>query len=191
MKEKLLGILFKGFLILFALLVGVGLWYYTLGRKPKLTVSTKITAKAGSPSSHLIAPGEVLLLVGGKATLYDMAAGTEKWSTDSASGKSAPSPSVRATIAPAPAAAKTTASGGKLPDKMLQARLDRHTSKLQTWAAQLDAKRDKLNTPLKIANFKEEEAKYQAELAEAQAEAAALKNADVVTPAARRAFVWI
>src|SRR5213079_883268 len=143
MKEKLLGALLKGFLILFALLVGVGFWYYTLGRKPKLTVSTKITAKAGWPSSHLIAPGEVLLLVGGKATLYDMAAGKEKWSTDSASGKSAPS--VRATIAPAPPSAKTTAPGGKLPDKMLQARLHRHMAKLQTWAAQLNAKRDKLN----------------------------------------------
>src|SRR5216117_2749408 len=98
MKEKLLGTLFKGFLILFALFVGVAFWYYTLGRKPKLTVSTKITAKAGWPSSHLIAPGEVLLLVGGKATLYDMAAGKEKWSTDSGSNKRASSPSVRATI---------------------------------------------------------------------------------------------
>jgi len=70
MKEKLLGILFKGFLILFALLVGGGIWYYTLGRKPKLTVSAKITAKAGWPTSQLIAPGEVLLLIGGNALRY-------------------------------------------------------------------------------------------------------------------------
>lgn len=183
MKEKLLGLLFKGFLILFALLVGGALWYYTVGRKPKLTVSAKITAKAGWPTSQLIAPGEVILLTGGKATLYDIASGKEKWSTDSGSKKSAHSPSVRATIAPAPVSAKTTPSTGKLPDKMLQARVDRHRAKLQIWAAQLDAKRDKLNTPLKVANFKQEEAKYQAELAEAQAEAAALNKPNAGAPA--------
>ena len=103
MKEKLFGILLKAFLIVFALLVGAGIWYYTLGRKPKLAVSTKITAKAGAPTSHLIAPGEVLLLVGGKATLYDTAAGKEKWSADSGSIKSAPLALVRATVAPTPA----------------------------------------------------------------------------------------
>src|SRR5437868_9547160 len=148
MKEKLLGALLKGFLILFALLVGVGLWYYTLGRKPKLTVSIKITAKAGWPSTHLIAPGEVRLLVGGKATLYDMAAGKEKWSADSV--KSAPSPAVRASIAPVPAAAKATPPPGKLPDEMFQARVERRRAKLQTLGAQLEAKRGNLNTPLKI-----------------------------------------
>src|SRR5437868_12211281 len=131
MKEKLLGALLKGFLILFALLVGVGLWYYTLGRKPKLTVSIKITAKAGWPTSHMIAPGEVLLLVGGKATLYDMAAGKEKWSADASLTKSAPSLAVRATIAPAPVVAKTTAPAEKVSDQMLQARVQRHMAKLQ------------------------------------------------------------
>src|SRR4051794_25544727 len=176
MKEKLLGILLKGFLIVFALLVGVGIWYYTLGRKPKLTVSTKITAKTGSPTSHMIAPGEVLLLVGGKATLYDTAAGKEKWSADSSATKSAPAPQVRATVAPAPAAAKSAVPGAKVPDQMLQARVERRMAKLQTWAAQLEAKRGALNTPLKIANFKEDEAKYKAELAAAQTEAAGLTS---------------
>src|ERR1051325_9770926 len=114
MKEKLSGILLTGFLIVLALLVGVGVWYYTLGRKPKLTVSTKITIKTGLPTTQLIAPGEVLLLAGGKATLYDMAAGKEKWSADCV--KSAPSPTVRATIAPVPAVAKAAPPSGKIPD---------------------------------------------------------------------------
>jgi outer membrane protein assembly factor BamB len=183
MKEKLIGLLLKGFLIFVALFVGVGIWYYTLGRKPKLTVSTKIATKAGAPTSHLIAPGEVLLLVGGKATLYDMAAGKEKWSADSGSSKSAPPPAVRATVAPAPALAKATAPGGKVPDQMLQARVERRMAKLQSWAAQLEAKRGNLSTPLKISNFKEEEAKYKAELAAAQTEAAGLtKSPGAATP---------
>ncbi|HMG04720.1 MAG TPA: hypothetical protein VK581_04615, partial [Chthoniobacterales bacterium] len=80
MKEKLLGILLKTFLVIGALLLGGAIWYYTLGRKPKLVVSTKISMKTGAPTSHRISPDEVLLLVGTKATLYDLAAGKQKWS---------------------------------------------------------------------------------------------------------------
>lgn len=184
MKEKLLGVLFKGFLIVFALLVGVGVWYYTLGRKPKLAVSTRITAKAGEPTTQLIAPGEVLLLVGRKATLYDIAAGTEKWSADCGPSKNPATPAVAASVAPVPAAAKMTPPPGKISDQILQARVERHMLKLRTWATQLEAKRGNLNTPLKIASFKEEEAKYNKELAAVQAEAAGLTKSPVaVAPA--------
>ena len=75
MKQKLFALLFKAALVLGLLLLAGSIWYYTLGRKPKLVVSAKIAAKSGLPASHLIAPGEVLLLVGTKATLYDIAAG--------------------------------------------------------------------------------------------------------------------
>ena len=184
MKAKLLGILLTTLVVLLALLGAGGLWYYTIGRKPKLAVSTKITAKLGSPSAHLIAPGEVLLFAAGKASLYEMSTGKEKWSANLNSSKSSPAPIVQATVAPTPVSKNATHSKANVTDEMLQARLDRRMAKLRTWAAQLDAKRNNLNTPLKVAAFKEEEAKYQAEAAEAQAEAASLhKSSAVAAPA--------
>src|SRR5437867_13391915 len=81
MKQRLLEILVISFLVLIGVLVAGGLWYYTLGRKPKLIVSTQIAAKGGVPTSHMIPPGEVLLVVGANATLHDTVAGKEKWSS--------------------------------------------------------------------------------------------------------------
>jgi hypothetical protein len=192
MKEKLFGILFKAFLVVGALLLGGALWYYTLGRKPKLVVSTKIAAKAGSPSSHLIAPGEVLLLVGTKATLYDLAAGKSKWSMDAGPIRTAPAPTPTAApvVRTTPPASSPSEKGvlplDQLPPQILQARVERRRAKLEKWAAELSARRANPNTALKVASLKEEEAKYQAELVEARAEMAALQKSSGVTPVALR-----
>jgi hypothetical protein len=189
MKEKLLGILLKTFLVLGALLLGGALWYYTLGRKPKLVVSTKISMKTGAPTSHRISADEVLLLVGTKATLYDLAAGKQKWSADpgpvhAAALISAPTPSARtvAIATPTPGSTKTVLTLDDLPQPILQARVDRRRAKLDKWAAELKARRDKLDTSLKVEGLKEEEAKYQAELVEARAELAALQKSTGATP---------
>lgn len=190
MKQKLFGMLFKAALAMGVLLLAGSLWYYTLGRKPKLVVSTKITAKTGMPTSHLIAPGEVLLLVGTKATLYDLATGKQKWATDPGPVKAAvvakptPAPVVRATPPPSLPSQKEVLPLDELPPQILQARVDRRRAKLERWAAELNAKRARLNTPLSISNFKEEEAKYEAELVEARAEMAALQRSTGATPVA-------
>lgn len=192
MKQKLFGILFKAALAIGVLFLAGSLWYYTLGRKPKLVVSAKITAKTGLPVSHLIAPGEVLLLVGTKATLYDLAAGKPKWSTDAgplrvtaAPAATAP-PVARATPPPQPQSQLEMLPLDQLPPQILQARVERRRAKLQKWAAELNARRGNLNTSLKVANFKNDEAKYEAELVEARAEIAALQKYSGVTSVALR-----
>ena len=186
MNEKLFGILFKSFLAIGALLFATGIWYYTIGKKPKLIVSAPIASKAGLPTSHMVAPGEVLLLVGTKATLYDVVAGTEKWSSDRGPAKATPTPAPVAAAAPVSVAApKPVAAPPEKHDPKLQilrARVHRRSEKLDRWAAELNSKREKLNTALKIASFKEEEAKYQAEVVEAHAEAAALQQAAAGAP---------
>src|SRR3989442_9899354 len=101
MKGKLLGILFITFLVVVGVLVAGGLWYYTLGRKPKLIVSTPIAAKGGAPTSHTIAPGEVLLLVGSNATLFDTVAGKQKWSSEPGPVQAAAPPPMQTPSAPA------------------------------------------------------------------------------------------
>src|SRR5438132_14209290 len=108
MKQKLLGILVITFLVLVIVLVAGGLWYYTLGRKPKLVVSSQIAAKGGLPTSHMIAPGEVLLLVGTNATLYDTVAGKEKWSSGPGPVQSAAPPPMQ--TPPPPASVTKTAA---------------------------------------------------------------------------------
>jgi hypothetical protein len=65
--------------------------------------------------------------------------------------------------------------------QLLQARIDRHTAKLDKWAAELNAKRSALNTPLKVAAFKEEEAKYQLAVTEARDTAEALRKSGVAS----------
>jgi hypothetical protein len=82
MPSKLSSILVKLGLLLIVAVIGGGFWYYTLGRKPKLVLSTPISDKKVTPATHLIGPGEVLLLSAGKATLFDTAAGKEKWSSN-------------------------------------------------------------------------------------------------------------
>jgi PQQ-like domain len=183
MKEKLVGILFKIFLVLLGVLFAGGLWYYTLGRKPKLIVSAPIATKGGVPTSHMIRPGEVLLLVGANATLYDTVAGKEKWSSRTSPAQPAsaeaavtPLPPLQEPAPPAKTAARPAEAKSDAMHQMVEARVNRRFAKLEKWAAELQTKRDKLDTPLKIENFKKEQAKYDAELAEARAEMATLNK---------------
>lgn len=164
MKEKLLALFVKIFLGVFVLVVAGGLWYYTLGRKPKLLVSTAISGKGAAPSAHQLGAGEVLLVVENKATLFDTSAGKEKWVVNLA-------PAAAPTPPPATAPAPTPALGveNKKDDPMLQilqARVARTSVKLEQWAAQLEAKRKTRDTALKKESFQQEEAKYKAERAE-------------------------
>ncbi|MFL6529397.1 MAG: PQQ-binding-like beta-propeller repeat protein [Chthoniobacterales bacterium] len=176
MKEKLFEILLKVGVVVFVLFVGTAVWYYTLGRKPKLVLSTSIADKKSTPAAHLLGPGEMILLAGGKATLYDTAAGKEKWSTNLEAARPTPAPTPKAT--PAAAVEPTLVSNTQHDPavQLLQTRLDRQTAKVQKWAAELNAKRNKLDTPLKLAAFKEEEAKYQAAVVEARDAAEALRR---------------
>src|SRR3954447_7081960 len=107
MKDKLFSITLTVFGIVFVLLVGASIWYYTLGRKPKLLVSTRITEKTGVPSSHATAPGEMLLITGGKATLYDTTAGKEKWRSDLSTPTPSATPAAASTL-PSTATVKST-----------------------------------------------------------------------------------
>ena len=191
MNDKLFGRSLAAFIVLAALLVGGSFWYYTLGRKPKLIVSTPIGLKTGTPISHMTGPGEVLLLVGTKATLYDTAAGKQKWTSDFTPPSATPPPVPSATPLPVISAKGTPPESNTKHDPMnqiLEARIARRAAKLDAWAAQLNTKRAaKLDTPLKVANFNEEEAKYHAEMAEARAEKAALRDGSGVPPASLHA----
>ena len=195
---------FSRLLITFAALVvlsgGGGLWYYTLGRKPKIALSVPLADKTGAGTLLAVAPGEVLLVTGGKATLYALAGGPAKWSVPlaatapapaaAAPAKAAHAPAAAAKVAHAPAAAAKVAaapapeepvalrklpelSTGEKPDLLLAKRTARRFAKLNEWSARLNAKKATLKTPLQIEAFNEEAGKYHAELAEARAEAAA------------------
>src|SRR5262249_31397402 len=149
--------------VVLVLLVGGGFWYFTLGRKPKLLISASIAQKTGTPSAHAIAPGEVLLFRGSKVTLYDTAAGREKWTSDLGPALT--------TDVPTQARQSSEISTGEISQdkndpmrQIMEARIDRRSAKLGQMAAQLSARRDKLDTALKQENFKVDESKYQAEL---------------------------
>ena len=182
MKENLFANLLKVLLVAFVLSVAGGLWYYTLGRKPKLLYSAAISEKSPVPTSHALESGEVLLVVGTKTTLYDTAAGKEKWTADFgaplASASPIPAATAKPTAAPEPQMGTTSNKDSML--QILQARVERAARKLEERSAQLESKRGALNTPLKVANFKEEEAKYQAERNELETARAALGNSTVL-----------
>src|ERR1700736_399828 len=124
MRGKFLGIAVTVFVIGFVLLTGVSLWYYTLGRRPKLLVSTRITEKTGIPSSHATAPGEVLLISGGKATLYDTIAGKEKWRSDLGTAPAT------ATAAPTPPPISRLKNANDPMRQIAEARIARRAAKL-------------------------------------------------------------
>src|SRR4051794_23836383 len=152
MKEKLFEILLKLGVVVFVLFVGAAVWYYTLGRKPKLVLSTSIADKKSTPAAHLLGPGEMVLLAGGKATLYDTAAGKEKWSTNLETAKPTPAPTPKATPPVAAAEPRLVSNAQHDPEvQLLQSRVQRQTAKVEKWSAELNAKRNKLDTPLKVA----------------------------------------
>ena len=192
MSDKAFSRLIKTVSALVVLLVGVGVWYYTLGRKPKIALSVPISDKTGMASLHAVGPGEVLLVADGKAALYATAGGAAKWSVAFAT----PAPAAAATAPAAPAVGRIAGapvaataepdepvklrkppllSIGEKPDQLLAKRTERRFAKLREWSAKLNAKKAALKTPLQIEAFNEEAKKYHAELAETRAEAAAQK----------------
>ncbi len=199
MTDKTFPRVIKTVVALVVLLGGAGVWYYTLGRKPKITLSVPIAAKMSAASLHAVGPGEVLLVADGKAALYATAGGAAKWSVALATpapGAAAPAPamSVGAKIAATPVAAVAEPdesvklrklpllSTGEKPDQLLAKRTERRFAKLREWSAKLNAKKATLKTPLQIEAFNEEAKKYHAELAETRAEAAAQKPAASTPP---------
>ncbi|HEX8294732.1 MAG TPA: PQQ-binding-like beta-propeller repeat protein [Chthoniobacteraceae bacterium] len=154
-------------------------WYFVVGRKPKVLLSTPIKAGHAQPFTQGVGAGEVLLLVGSKATLYDLGEKKDRWSVDlnTVAPVAAVVPAAVAKPAPTPKlAAKPVAATPppEKPDPLLTARVKKRFAKLEKSAADLHARRDKLKTALQIEAFNESAAKYHAELAEARAEAAPL-----------------
>jgi hypothetical protein len=172
MSEKALNWTIKITAGLLLLLLAGGVWYYTLGRKPHLLISAPIKAHETTTILRTIGPNEVLLLVGSKATLYDLSTQKERWSADL--NASATATSAAATPAPkalAKIAATPPPAAPEKPDPLLAARVKKHFAKLEKWAGELNEKRGKLKTPLQIEAFNVEAAKYHAELVAARTEA--------------------
>lgn len=171
--SRLIKCLFLGFVLLLA----GGVWYYAWGRKPSLVLSAKIERRDGAPTSHLISPGEVLLLTATKATLYDTAKGQPRWSANLGVQPAA--------ATPPPAMASPSAKF----DPALAAKVRTRFAKLEEWAAKLSAKRAKLKGKKQIEAFNEEAAKYHAELKAARAEAVSVREAEFAYAAAVRGQV--
>ncbi len=189
MSAKTFSRLLKIGFALVALLLAAGIWYYTLGRKPKLALSVAISDKVDSPSLHAVGAGEVLLVAGGKAALYATAGGAAKWSI--ALGTPAPvaAPKIAPKVAPTPVVEEPVAqrklpefSTGEKADQLLARRSERRFAKLREWSARLNAKKAKLKTPLQIEAFNEEAKKYHVELAEVRAEAAQAQKQTATVP---------
>ena len=200
MSDQAISRLIKIVSAIVVLLVGGGVWYFTLGRKPTIALSVPITDKTSAASLHAVGAGDVLLVSGGKATLYAVSGGAAKWSVAFTTPAPSAAPAVPAAPAPAKAAAAVAAapspapsddpplrkltvlSTGEKADQLLAKRSEKRFAKLRDWSAKLNAKKATLKTPLQIDAFNEAAKKYHAELAEARAEAAAQKPA---APAAR------
>lgn len=194
MKQKIVSYLSLSVLCLMGLAFLGGLWYYTIGRKPRKILSVSIPAKTPPGTLCEVGQGEVLHVTGEKATLYTLADGTAKWSValhvplttaPAATMTPAPTPPPIAAPTPTPQAAKVAVSAQAQPhsarektdadmNDLLAKRSQRRFAKLAEWADKLNAKRANLKTQLQIHSFNLEAAKYHAELAEARAEAAAL-----------------
>lgn len=166
MSNQAINWIVKTTLSLGLLLLAGGVWYYTMGRKPHLLISAPIKARDAETTLRTIAPNEVLLLVGTKATLYDLTTQKARWSADlkptAPAATPAPKSIAKATPTPAPT---------PQPDPLVAARVKKRFAKLEKWAGELNAKRAKLTTPLQIEAFNVEAAKYHAELVAARAEA--------------------
>jgi hypothetical protein len=202
MSDKTFATLLKTIFALVVLLLGGSIWYYTMGRKPTLVLSVPMSDRAVVASGHPVGSGEMLVLSGGKATLYDIVAGAAKWTATlpqsnalaaleqppaAPAAPAAPVSVPKKTAPPVKAAAapsheSDSISLRKLPeldsgekaDKLVQKRVERRFAKLAEWSAKLNAKRATLKTQLQIEAFNEEAQKYHAELADARREAATL-----------------
>ena len=199
MSDQAFSRLIKIISAVVVLLVGAGVWYYTLGRKPKIALSVPIADKMSAASLHAVGSGEVLLVADGKAVLFATAGGAAKWSVTlampaPAAATPAPAAPAGAKIAVPPAVAAVepeeavklrklpVLSTGEKADQLLTKRTERRFAKLREWSAKLNAKKAALKTPLQIEAFNEEAKKYHAELAEARAEAASAQKPAASAP---------
>ena len=172
MSEKAIGWILKITLGLGLVFLAGGVWYYTAGRKPRVLISVPIKAHDSATTVRVLSPNELLLLVGAKATLYDLAAKKDRWSVDlNASAPPAAAAATPAAKVVAKAAPTPTPVPQEKPDPLLAARVKKRFAKLEKWAAELNEKRSKLKTQLQIDAFNLEAAKYHAELIAARAEA--------------------
>ncbi|MGB8168084.1 MAG: PQQ-binding-like beta-propeller repeat protein [Chthoniobacteraceae bacterium] len=173
MSDKAINWIIKISFSLVLLLFAGGLWYYTMGRKPHLLISAPIKASEAAAVVRTIAPNEVLLLAGTRATLYDLATKQARWNANLAAVTAA-TPAPKAP--PKPIAAPPPAAQEK-PDPLLAARVKKRFAKLEKWAGELNEKRGRLKTPIQIEAFNVEAAKYHAELVAAREEAGTLAPA--------------
>ena len=212
MSAKAIVLLVKIAGALIAICLGGSLWYYTIGRKPTIVLSAPIPTGNSPSTSHAIAPGETVLITGGRVTLYDTAKGQQKWAVDLGEDAApAPEPRIGAVSRPLQAAASLAAppsakagaasmpakgkpaqapppavanAAQEKPDLLIAKRVERRFANLQIWANKLAVKRTTLKTKIQIEAFNEEAAKYHTELASAKVEAATLHGAPPPAPAA-------
>ncbi|HEV7404807.1 MAG TPA: PQQ-binding-like beta-propeller repeat protein [Chthoniobacteraceae bacterium] len=123
------------------LFLGGGAWYYCMGRHPHVMLSHPIGEKDGAPICARVAPGEMVMLAGDTATLFDTAAGLEKWTVKLNGGPAAAAPAVTAPPA------------------------DPRVAKLTAWRDELTRRRPTLKPGPETLAFNEEAARYHAELA--------------------------
>src|SRR3954466_11280748 len=93
------------------LFLGTGIWYYCMGRHPHVVLAHSIGEKEGEPVCARVAPGELVMVAGETATLFDTTAGKEKWTVKlngGATGAATPAVAV-ASAAADPRVAKPTA----------------------------------------------------------------------------------
>jgi hypothetical protein len=111
-----------------------------MGRHPHVVLSRPIAQKEGAPVCARTAPGEMVMIAGETATLFDTTAGKEKWSVKLNAGPAAAKPAV----ATAPA--------------------DPRVAKLTAWRDDLTRRRTTLKPGPETLAFNEEAARYHAEL---------------------------
>jgi hypothetical protein len=186
-KAKFAENVLKAIFILLGVIVLVVVWYYAVGRKPKLVLTVPLSDKTESGTLRDVGQRELLHLDRAKATLYNLDDGQAKWSV--ALQPSSPSAPVLATPVPtptptpvpasltiSPAAAPARSKGDAQMDDLLVKRSLRRFDHLREWAAKLSLQRASLKTPLQIQSFNIEAGKYHAELADARAELAKLSK---------------
>jgi hypothetical protein len=141
MSERTILRLFRLFLVLVLLALGGGAWYYFMGRHPHVVLSRPIGQKDGAPVCARVAPGEMVMITGDTATLFDTTAGKEKWTVKLNGGPAAATPAAAAPPA------------------------DPRVVKLTAWRDDLTRRRETLKPGSETLAFNEEAARYHAELA--------------------------
>src|SRR4051812_13810737 len=104
MPDRILAWFFRLAVVSVLLCLGGGAWYYFMGRHPHVVLSRAIGEKDGAPVFARVAPGAMVMVAGETATLFDMAAGKEKWSVKLNGGPGASTPATASPAATPPPA---------------------------------------------------------------------------------------